>query len=54
MQCTMDQALKKFGIKDFAKTDHLGFHFLKSELFQKKIFGFYLFFLFIGMIPAIK
>ena len=40
--CTMDQALKKIGIKDFAKNYYLGFHFLKPELFQMKIFGCYL------------
>ena len=42
LQCTMDQALKKIGIKDFAKNDYLGSHFLKPELFQMKIFGCYL------------
>ena len=40
--CTMAQALKKIGIKDFAKNDYLGSHFLKPELFQMKIFGCYL------------
>ena len=38
-QCTMDQALKKIGIKDFVKNDYLCSHFLNSELFQMKIFG---------------
>ena len=38
----MAQALKKIGIKDFAKNDYLGSHFLKPELFQMKIFGCYL------------
>ena len=41
-QCTLEQALKKIGIKDFAKNDYLGSHFLKPELFQMKIFGCYL------------
>ena len=53
--CTMDQALKKIGIKDFAKNDYLSSHFLKPELFQMKIFGCYLLFsftfnLYLGMI----
>ena len=40
--CTMAQALKKTGIKDFAKNDYLCSHFLNPELFQMKIFGCYL------------
>ena len=32
--CTMDQALNKFIIRDFAKNEYLGSHFLKFELFQ--------------------
>ena len=38
----MDQALKKIGIKDFAKNDYLCSHFLKQELFQMKICGCHL------------
>ena len=38
---TMAQALKKTGIKNFAKNDYLGSHFLNPELFQMKIFGCY-------------
>jgi len=41
-QCTMAQALKKSGIKDFVKNYYLCFHFLKPELFQMKIFGCFL------------
>ena len=33
-QCTMAQALNKFGIKDFAKKKYLRSHFLGYELFQ--------------------
>ena len=38
MHCTMAQALKKSGIKDFVKNDYLCSHFLKPELFQMKMF----------------